>query len=161
MKRGFLLVTVLLLCVVLLILGLTFLGKRAVQYRRASLAERSLTARGLAEAGMADALLKLQRDLHFPPINVDQSVFSYSEEMTENGRRVGSYTVTIDSTYRNPPFSILILYSEGQVGQDPNRPVAQRRFRAEFDLSAQRRDDDTQPNPYYYQLINFQDLGGP
>jgi len=159
-RRGFLLVTVLLLMILMLTLGMTFLGKRSAQYRRASLVEQALVARSLAEAGMEDARLKLQRDLLFPQQSDDQTLFSYSEVMSVNGVRVGSYTVTIDNTYKAPPFLILVVRSMGQAGRDPSNPTATRRFRAEYDLSQQMRDNPSNPNAFYRQLIQFQDLGG-
>lgn len=160
-RRGFLLVTVLLLLLILLILGLTFIGRKAIQYRRASLAEQSLAARCLAEAGMEEALLKLQRDLLFPPLTKDQKRYSYTEEVSVAGERVGSYTVTVDGSYRNQPYGILVLHSLGSLGPPGEPPVAVRAIRVEFDVSPELRDGSGDPNPYYYTVINWQDLGGP
>lgn len=160
--RGFLLVSVLLITIILLTLGLAFLGKRAIQYRRVLHYEQAAQAKELAESGMNDVLLKLERDIDFPPIAVDQSAFSYTEEVNIGGQRVGTYRVTIDGAYRFRPYSIWILTSEGLVGPNPAKPLARRKFRAEFDLQPYSRltGDVTEKNPFYYTVIQFQDLGG-
>lgn len=160
-RRGFLLVSVLLITMILLTLGLTFLGKRALQYRRASLAEQAAYARALAESGLDDALTKLRRDLEFPPLARDQAAFSYTEEVNaDSGERLGAYRVTIDGNHRFPPYSVWVITSVGESGADPAKPLATRTLRLEFDLSAGLRGEPDKGNPNYYQVINFEDLGG-
>lgn len=155
-RRGFLLVSVLLITVLLLIMGLAFLGKRAMQYRRAALAETAAQARALAASGLEDTLAKFSTDLEFPPLSNDQDVMTYTEEVSVGGRDVGSYTVTIDGTHRNPPYSVWVVTSRGEVG----RPVvATRILKMEVDLSSKRRDAPTSDNPDYYRVVNFQDEG--
>lgn len=152
LRRGFLLVSALLITLILLTLGLTFLGKRSVQYRRVAAAEASAQARALAESGLEDALLKLRRDLEFPPVRQDQSSFTYTEEVNFDSQRLGGYQVTIDASFRQHPFRILTIRATGMAGPDPNQPTAKRTIEAEFDVHTQRET--------YYHLINYQDLGG-
>lgn len=151
-RRGFLLISALLITVILLTLGLSFLGKRSVQYRRVAALEASTQARELAESGLEDALLKLRRDIDFPPVRLDQTVFTYTEDVDFDATRLGGYQVSIDATYRQFPFRVLIIRSTGMAGSDPNQPTARRTVQAEFDI------DPTRAT--YYQLINYQDLGG-
>lgn len=159
-RRGFLLVSVLLITLILLTLGLTFLGKKAIQYRRAGLYEQAAIARSLAESGLEDALAKLRRDLEFPPLSKDQEAFSYSETVKVGSDRIGSYQVTLDGARRFPPYQIWIITSQGESGGDATSPLAKRALRIEFDVSLQMRDDDSVVNPYYFKVINFEDLGG-
>jgi hypothetical protein len=154
------------LTILLFVLGLSFLGKRAAQYRRTGQAVLAAQAKALAEAGLEDVLLKLERDLLFPQLSIDQQGFTYSEELTDGGVRVGSYTITLDGRYREEPYLILIVTSLGEAGDDPARPTAQRAIAAEIDLSIIERIDDNgngvlDPNPYYRKVINFNDLGAP
>lgn len=151
-RRGFLLISALLITVILLTLGLSFLGKRSTQYRRVAAVEASTQARELAESGLEDALLKFRRDIEFPPVRVDQTVFTYTEEVVIDSERLGGYQVSIDATYRQYPFRMLIIRSIGMAGPDPEHPTARRMIQAEFDI------DPTRET--YYQLLNYQDLGG-
>ncbi|MFA5504582.1 MAG: hypothetical protein WC314_13245 [Vulcanimicrobiota bacterium] len=160
-KKGFLLVTVLLLTVVLITAGLAFLGKRAVQYRRAALLEASSQARALAEAGLEDAMIKFRRDLEFPPLSLDQSEFTYTESFQDaDGDTLGYYTVTIDGSYRDPPYLFLIVSAEGRVGADPIKPLASRTLRVEIDLDLFAAGAPDTFNPYFRAVRNFEDLGG-
>lgn len=161
------LVSVLLITLILITLGLAFLGKRAIQYRRAAAYEQAVRARALAESGLEDALTKLRRDLEFPPLSKDQSAFSYTEQVTLGAERIGSYRVTLDGRWRFPPYSIWVITSQGEVGGVATNPSAKRSYRAEFDVSKHQRNDPTPrsesqnpTNPYFFQVINFQDLGG-
>ncbi len=158
-EHGFLLVSVLLITIILFTVGLAFLGKRAIQYRRAATRERSAQAKALAESGLEDALAKLRRDLEFPPLSADQRTFSYSEVVRRGGVTVGSYSVTVDGTYRFPPFLIWVITTEGIIGESTS-PQARRTLRAEFDISTHLRNNPSTHNPHYYKVIEFQDLGG-
>lgn len=158
--KGFLLASVLMITMILMTLGLTFLGKRAIQYRRVALIESAAQARALAESGLEDALSKLRRDIEFPPLSKDQNVFSYVEEVIVEGERVGAFRVTMDGSRRYVPVAVWLITVQGEVGEDPQNPVALRSLRAEIDISEDDRTDKTQRNPYYYNIINFQDLGG-
>lgn len=159
-RRGFLLVTVLLITMILLTLGLTFLGKRSIQYRRATLYESAARARALAESGLEDALSKLRRDIEFPPLSKDQTAFSYVEEVRAGGERIGSYRVTLDGRKRYAPYAVWLITSQGEAGSDPANPLSIRTLRIEVDIHEKNRLDKTLSNPYYYDIINFQDMGG-
>ena len=159
-RRGFLLVSVLLITMILLTLGLTFLGKRAIQYRRAALVEQASRARALAESGLDEALAKLRRDIEFPPLSKDQNVFSYAEEIEVEGERVGSYRVTLDGTRRFVPYAVWVITCQGEAGADARHPDAVRTLRIEVDIHPKKRTNKAVANPYYYDIINFEDLGG-
>ena len=159
-RRGFMLVSVLLITMILLTLGLTFLGKRAIQYRRAALYEHAARARSLAESGLDEALAKLRRDIEFPPLSKDQSSFSYVEEIEVGGERLGSYRVTMDGSRRFVPYSVWVITSQGESGPDARNPAAIRTLRCEVDVYPNKRTQRSVPNPYFYDVINFEDLGG-
>jgi Tfp pilus assembly protein PilX len=165
-KRGFLLILSLLIVLLLFVLGLSFLGKRATQYQRVSSAQEAAQSRALAQAGMEDAIMKLERDLLFPPLSEDQAVISYTEELVAGGARIGAYTVTIDGRYRSAPYLFLLVTAVGESGPDAGSANTRRTFTAEIDLSLlERYDYDSDgdfddPNPYYRKVINFNDLGG-
>lgn len=152
--------SVLLITMILLVLGVTFLGKRTLQYRRAAMFEESARAKALAESGLEDALAKMRRDIEFPPLSKDQMVFSYTEELVVDGERVGCFRVTMDGTRRYVPYSVWVITSQGEAGPDPNKPTAIRGFRAEVDVHPKNRSNKAMPNNYYFDVINFQDLGG-
>ena len=165
--RGFMLVSVLLITMLLLTLGMTFLGKRAIQYRRAALYEAGAQARAYAESGLEDALIKFRWDLEFPPLSKDQRAFTYTEDFVEDGNRLGGYKVTLGGNRRCAPYAIWLITSEGDVGEDPSKPKALRTLEIEFDVSKHLRGDldyhppsDGATNPYFYDVINFRDLGG-
>ena len=159
-SRGFLLVSVLLITMILLTLGLTFLGKRAIQYRRAAMYESAARARALAESGLEDALCKLRRDIEFPPLSKDQEVFSYVEEIEVGGERIGAYRVILDGKKRFAPYAVWLVTSQGEAGSDAANPSSTRTLRAEVDVYAKDRTDKTLKNAFYYDVINFQDMGG-
>lgn len=161
-RRGSTLVVTLLISVILLILGMAFLGRRALQYQGAGLVRQAAQARALAEAGLAEARLKLEKDLLFPLRGADEQVlFPYSEEVVDldGATRVGSYQVTIDTTWRNPPYSVIVLTSVGVVGP-PENPLARRCLVAELDVSPKNREQPSLSNPNYFRYLNWQDLGG-
>ena len=166
-RQGFMLVSVLLITVILMTLGMTFLGKRSLQYRRAALFEAAAQARAFAESGLEDALIKFRWDLEYPPLSKEQNAFTYNDDFTAGGTRIGGYKVTLDGAKRFAPYSIWIITSVGDAGDNPNSPVALRTLQLEFDVSKFLRTDhtihppsDPAGNPYYYDVINFRDLGG-
>lgn len=167
-RKGFLLVSVLLITAILLTLGMTFLGKRSLQYRRSALFESAAQARAFAESGLEDALIKFRWDLEYPPLSKDQHAFTYNDDFTaSDGSRIGGFKVTLDGSKRFPPYSIWVITSVGDVGEDPDKPVALRTLQLEFDVAKHYRTDHTihppsdgATNPFYYQVINFRDLGG-
>lgn len=140
-RRGFALIMVLLLIILLVTIGMAFMGKRSPQYDAAYQAALQVQARALAEAGLEDAHQKLMKDLFFPPLgDRNQTVFSYSEEVTEvgTGDVVGYYFVTVDFSWSQltptplesyPP--VITVRSQGVLGTDVTNPAATSRMKME------------------------------
>ena len=164
MRRGFTLVLTLLLITLLLVLGLAFLGKRALEYGSVPKVQQQAMAQALAEAGIEDARVKLEKDPFFPPVTgYLQQVYNYSEDMLDpdDGRNVGSYTVTIDLSKREQPFRVIRLLAIGTAGPRLN-PQARYRIYAELDVAGEVR-GGSGPNPQLYRFINWreQDVDPP
>jgi len=156
MKRAFSLPVILMLSVVLLLLGLGFLNKRVGQYRGAYQTTYSIMALQLAKAGLEDARVKLEKSADFPPISgQDQKLFSYTEVLLANEE---SYTVTVDLSLKDKPFSIIRVSSVGTSGP-MKEPRARRQLTAELDLSPTLRSDPSLANPDFFQFVNWQDAG--
>lgn len=147
-----------LMALLLFIVGLAFLGHKALEYRSAAQIQLAVQAKALAEAGMEDVRIKLQRDLDFPP-DVAESTTGYRENLVVAGQVVGSYTITLDGTYRAAPYLIYRVTSLGEVGSTSQRSVCRRMMKAEIDVSQLVRTAPANTNPDYRQLVNFQDLG--
>jgi hypothetical protein len=131
--RGFALVIALLLTTLLLVLGLAFLSKQSSRYRLARLTSEAVIAKGLALAGMETTRVKLETDLLFPPPDYRfHDEYSYSEQVRElNGPKVvGTYEVTIDRRWQDPPYEIVVVTAEGH----PVNSDARYRIRAELDV---------------------------
>lgn len=133
--RGFMIVAALFLVLILLIMSLAFLSKKVLQYRGAVLLKHSALARALAEAGLEDARVKLERDLAFPPPGgEDQEVFSYTEDVYDGTTRLGSSTVTVDTTWETTPYAVIRITSRGIAGPAED-PLAVRELVAELDVA--------------------------
>jgi type II secretory pathway component PulK len=132
--RGSTLIAVLLLMALLLTLGMAMVNQSASAVQASTYRARAAAASALAWAGLNEARAKLGRDVFFPPRGGDgQQVFAYSEIMTDlAGRRVGSYTVRVDTRFAVAPGRLVRLESEGLLG-DPARPLARRRLRLDLD----------------------------
>lgn len=160
-ERGVMLIVVLGLGLFFLVLGMGFLSQRAEQYKGAYRLAESEQALAIARAGLEDARVKLSVDPGFPPQgSVDQSVFSYSENLTEVGGTavVGSYTVTVDRRHALPPYSVVRLTIVGKAGP-PDSPLARRVLSAELDVAAFLRDDPDVTNPEFFNFIQIVDQG--
>jgi len=127
-RRGVLYVSVLMLTTMLLVLGLAFLSGQGPEAQRGKDAEDAAQALELARAGLEDARIKLANDIEFPPVGVDQLVFSYTERVED----LGSFRVHIDSSTRRRPHYVYSLVSEGFVGPS-TRPRARARIQAWID----------------------------
>ena len=161
-RRGVLLVITLLLGVILFIVGLAFLGKRAPQYKAAEQASLSVLAHAMAEAGMEDARVKLEKDNRFPPPGVGgQLLYTYSGNIyaADAVTVVGSYTVSIDSTYAKGPYSIRKVSSVGNSGPR-SQIVARQRITAELDIAVQDRNTPANPNPTMFHYLNWREEDG-
>ena len=160
-ERGSMLIISLLLSLILLLMGICFLTVKTLQYQGGALTGRFAAASALAETGMEDARIKLEKDPEFPPPgDEDQAIFSYSEEFydIDEVTRAGTYTVTIDSTYKDSPYKILKITSYAIVGTIDD-PLAMRRITSELDISPTMRDNPAVPNPNYFKYINWQKSG--
>lgn len=117
--RGSILIGVLLLAVALFVGGLALSVQQTHRYRAVVAEAQALEALTLAEAGLEDALVKLTKDPDFPPGgSPEQTTFTYLERLVgPDGRSLGSYLVTIDTTYLLPPFEFFLVTSEGAVGE--------------------------------------------
>lgn len=116
MRRGGALVAVLLLIALLLVMALTQIARQPFQYRKARWTAGIARARALAEAGMEDFRVKWTHDLHFPPPPPDGSgSFTYSEEVLDfsTGVSRGTFRVTIDRTWDDPPYEVLRVSARG------------------------------------------------
>lgn len=132
-RRGFALVIALLLTTLLLVLGLAFLSKQSTRYRLARLTSDAVIAKGLALAGMETTRVKLETDLLFPPPDYRfHDEYSYSERVHDlnSSRVVGTYEVTIDRRWQDPPYEIIVVSAEGH----PEGSDARYRIRAELDV---------------------------
>jgi len=155
------LVLVLLMLVLFLTAGMAFLGKRVLQYRGTTQVVSAAIARELAESGLEDARVKLQKDLLFPPVSsVDQLFYTYTEKLlAQDGTTlVGTYSVTIDSRYADPPRSILVITSVGCVNPARNPVPCMRKIRAELDIAILERGTGL-PNKKLFRYRNYKDEG--
>lgn len=156
-RRGFLAVVLPLLCV-LLVLGLGYLSRVPAHYRSANSFALAEQARALAVAGLEDCRLKLLKDEPaFPPASQELQVFTYVDDVKDTaGAVVGSYSVTIDSRWRTPPWDVLRISSEGTLGP-PDAPLAKFVIAAMLDTRTQAR-TGTGSNPQGYQWIEWNEL---
>ena len=134
-RRGFLLLMSLLLMAIIAVLGVGFATSRQRRYSAAARAVALAQAKALAQAGMEDARLKIERDVAFPPqVSLDQTSYSYVENVTAGTTTLGHYVVTVNTAFAVPPCYTLRVQSEGMVG-DSNKPSATFTIAAEFDIS--------------------------
>jgi hypothetical protein len=153
-RNGFVLVVCLLLSLILLAMGFGFLSSSMLGYRTAMQSGIAMQARECAEAGLTDAREKLHKDYAFPPSgDLSQQVFQY----TENFNNVGSYTVTIDSSFHDVPYQVIRITSVGMAGTPGQPPVASCQIVAEFDVAPGVRGSGGN-NAHYMHYITRQDL---
>lgn len=147
-RRGSILVAVLMLLAILFILGIAMLHKQMQAYRGATLLKEGAQAQALAEAGLEDARIKWEKDYLFPPPAApDQVAFTYSEDLRDSaGRLVGSYEVTVDATYAGPPALLLRITSVGTCGPRGQRATRKRLY-GELDLAVKQRANPALDNP--------------
>ena len=150
------LVLSLLLIVLLLVCGMGLMSVQRARYAATSSEYLSASAFQLARAGLEDARIKLERTQLFPPNKaVDQTSFTYCENVALSGGQQGAYFVKLDFTYATPPMNILTITSTGTVGPIA-APLAQRALYVELDQNPNGYNGDTHS---YWHFIHFQDLG--
>lgn len=161
-QRGSSLVATLMLLTLLLLVGMGVLGS-SVQKRRAQADQVLLAqARQLARAGFEEAMLKLNKDIDFPPAGGDdQTEFRYSEEVADfDGTVLGRYDILIDTCRELPPYQVIRIVSVGSVesgGTWSNLPRSRFTLSAVLDVSPTVR-GTTNPNPNYWRLIRFDEM---
>jgi hypothetical protein len=155
-RRGFLLITTLLVSILIFLVCGAMVHRRSRQYEAANHQVAAARALALAEAGLEDARVKLNKDADFPPFgSEDQLVFSYVEQVfgLDGVTALGSYEVTLDMRWREPPMQIYRITSIGTSGE-PDSPLAISRLTVELDVAPNLRSDFTQPNPNYFMFVS-------
>lgn len=163
-RRGMLLVAALLVLGVALVAGIGLMTSQVSSYRGVQSAEDAAMALCLAQSGLEDARLKLERDALFPPHGdgnllkpdighkpQEQALFTYSEDMSVGGKRVGSYRVSIDTGFADR-YQFVRVTSSGLVGSS-EAPTAQRILKMDIDIKTSRLDTTFLP-------IKIEDMSG-
>ncbi len=161
-RQGFLLVACLLLLSVMMVMGLGLMSSRASRYEAAALTAQSARARALAWAGLEATRIKLCKDLDFPPPHTEGSLpFQFTEQVMDldGSTRLGSYTITIDSSWKHIPYQVLRVSSLGTLGPSEGLRNPQVKIVAELDLSPRLRSDASLVNPNYFQWIVWSEEG--
>lgn len=157
-RRAYLLPLVLFVSAVLMILGTGFLTSRSMAYASAVDSIHHIQARACAYAGIEDARNKLLRDPHFPPEgDDDQAFFTYGETLSDmgSGGVVGTFVVTVDTTYSGKPYYVILVTSAGRTGDGESPHVIQ----AEFDVAPYDRSDHSRENPHPMSVLNWKEEG--
>lgn len=146
-RKGFALVLALLISTLLLVLGMAFMTKQSYRYRLARLAADAVAAKALAMSGYENSRVKLEHDMLYPP--PDQRYhdeYSYRETVHDlnSTTEVGSYEVTVDRRWMDPPYEVLVIISEGH----PVESAARYRIRAEINL---------RPGARYFQVVRWEE----
>ena len=159
-RRGVTLILVLLVSTLLLVWGMALLSRRGLEAEGVKAQIDSRQAYEIAYAGLESVRLRLDKDPEFPPAGrAEQKVFSFVEELEDvDGAPMGSYLVNVDSTWIDEPWYVLRVESIGTSIGGTSIGGTRRRLLAEFDMSEFIR-GTTNPNPDYFERINFQDLG--
>ncbi|MEW6278440.1 MAG: hypothetical protein AB1758_07465 [Candidatus Eremiobacterota bacterium] len=147
MRRGFLLVLVLLVSLLITILALAMLSSRARHHRAAMLFLKDRQARALAASGLEEARAKLSQDPDFPPASCDgQTRFAYREDLGP-----GTYAVVVDVSRRAPPSSLVEVRSTGAVGEARCTMVGW------LDVSPESRRLARSPNPNLMRYVRWRE----
>jgi hypothetical protein len=141
-------------------MGMYFVAAKRLQYERGVLSAQFAIAGAIAESGLEDARIKLEKDPSFPPVSADQPTYSYSEDVfdLDGATLLGSYTVSIDTTFNVAPYRIIKISSIGLAGPS-DEPLAKKKIHAEFDMAQKRPDTAPTPNPNYFKFINRWESG--
>ena len=157
---GMMLISTLLISALLVVLGMAYVGKRADQLKANFRTQESCRALEMARAGLESVRVKLDKDPEFPPVSQPGQVFSYSEPVydLDETALLGRYEVTIDGHYLIAPYQLLRVRVLGTVEAN-GLVTAKRTILGEFDMAKYLRTNHSLPNPHYYDLVNFQDMG--
>lgn len=163
-RKGMLLIVALLVLGVALLAGMGLMTSQVSNYRGVHAAEEAAMALCLAQSGLEDARLKLERDGLFPPRGdgnllkpdtgtkpQDQSLFTYSEDISLDGKRIGAYRVSIDASFL-PGYKFVRITSNGLVGPT-EAPTAQHVLKVDLDVATIRPATTFQP-------IKIEDMSG-
>lgn len=150
-RRASALIAVLLVTTAMLVLGLGLLTQKSRQYQSAARQRQAAQARAVAQAGLVDFEIKKRKDHSFPPRRAEgANHFSYSESFAG-----GTYQIEVDSSVSNSPQSLLLVTSQGQVGE------ARFVIYGEFDISPTSRSDPNQPNPRFHNWVHLAEQERP
>lgn len=161
-SRGSALIGVLLVLSLLLVMGLGLLSQRSNLYEEMRRANDAAQARALAQAGMVDAYIKLVKDPSFPQSRPSEDArLTYTETVRDTtGRRVGAYTVVVDTSRRTAPFMVVRVTSTGSLGEGTN-PSGRYMIYGELDVSKTLREDPEAKNPHYYKWSFLREQSRP
>ena len=157
-RRGYLMPMAILIMGILVVTGMGFLSAQSRNYRAAVQSSSGHQARSIAVAGIEDAHIKLLKDPEFPPPGDEgQYLFTYQEELRDvgGGPVVGHYAVTVDTTYAEGPYYVIVVTSRGEeLSKGIHYTV-----RAEFDVAPFDREDPLESNPDPYGILNWYEEG--
>lgn len=136
MRRRGVLIPCLLLIALMLVLCLASLSRQPHLYRAGRAALAAAQARSLAETGLEEFRARWNHDQDFPPRpSAGTRRFTYSEEVLDpvSGERLGRYLVTVEDTWRDPPYQLFQIESRGEVGPAAD-PESRYTIAAKLDL---------------------------
>lgn len=152
-RRGMLMIVALLVLGVALVAGIGLMSSQVANYRGVNAVEEQAQALALAQAGLEDARVKLEKDLDFPPAgDPAQKLFTYSEDLVVGGKRLGSYRVSIDTSFVSTDYDMIRITSTGLVGPSED-PRAQRTLKVDLDT------DDTRTTTFFLP-VKVEDMSG-
>ena len=148
MKRRGLLIPTLLLIALMLVLCLATLSRQPYLYRAGRAALAGAQARSLAETGLEEFRARWNHDQDFPPRpSAGTHRFTYSEEVLDpvTSRPLGRYLITVEDTWRDPPYQLLKVESRGEIGPAAD-PESRYCIEAKLDLCPDARPGRVQAN---------------
>jgi len=142
-RRGAVLVLVLLLIACLFVVSVGFLSRTKSEASISKMVELSAQARELALAGLEGVRVRLLNDSKFPPpvLQNNQDFFSFVEEVpnADETDMLGRYQVHIDRRWMASPYSVLRVICIGEAGTESN-PI-RHKLTCEFLMSEGKRGD--------------------
>ena len=151
MKRGFI-VPALLVVSIFMVLCVGMLSRQPMRNLGALQTHYQVQARQMALAGMEEIRLRLAGDVH--QSTVANTTLSRGLPEAGGSEAVGSYVVTLDTSWVKKPYYVLRIESEGFFGS-ATRPRA--RYVLRCTLNGREKLDDDEPNPDYLTLLRWQE----